>query len=91
MLLSNSATPLMDLCGEVATQEWMVFRAFGYQTNQINSINQKVDDCTDAHATTEVYVSDLGKYIVQDATFNFAYRDGNGDLLSWFEARASER
>ena len=42
-----------------------------------------------SHATTQVYVSDLGKYIVQDATFNFAYRDNDGQLLSWTEARAA--
>ena len=34
--------PAHGLCGEVATQEWMVFRAFGYQTNEISSIDGTV-------------------------------------------------
>ncbi|MEZ5849059.1 MAG: calcium-binding protein [Hyphomicrobiaceae bacterium] len=81
--------PMWGLCSEMAWQEWQVFRAFGYQTNTIATINGDLSDWTDSHSMTQVYVSDLGKYIIQDSTFNFIYRDASGSILSFDEARAA--
>ncbi|WP_398473590.1 calcium-binding protein, partial [Tardiphaga sp.] len=50
--------------------------------------NAEFGTSTDNHVMTEVYVTDLQKYIVQDATFNFVYRNDDGDILSFYEARA---
>lgn len=79
--------PAYGLCSMMAWQEWEVFRAFGYQTDEIATINGEADDYTDSHVTTQVYVTDLQKYIIQDATFNFIYRDEDGNILSFWEAR----
>jgi Ca2+-binding RTX toxin-like protein len=78
---------LRGLCGDMAWQLFSVFRAFGYQTTAIHTINGPFGTWTDSHATSQVYVSDLDKYVIQDATFNFIYRDNAGEMLSFEEAR----
>jgi Ca2+-binding RTX toxin-like protein len=79
--------PAYGLCGDMARQQWEVFRAFGYCSEEITTINGDVNNYTDSHVTTQVYVNDLQKYIVQDATFNFLYRDEDGAILSFYQAR----
>ena len=71
----------------MAWQEYEIFRAFGYQTAEISSINSTPDAFTDGHVTTEVYVGDLQQYIVQDATFNYALQDTSGNFLNFEQAR----
>jgi Ca2+-binding RTX toxin-like protein len=80
--------PAHGLCAMMAWQMWEVYRAFGYYSDEITTINGEVDSYTDSHVTTQVYVTDLQKFIVQDATFNFVYRNEDGDILSFYEARA---
>jgi hypothetical protein len=75
--------PAQGLCGLMALQMWDVFRAFGYDTRRVDSINGDVGASTfvdpvngtytQSHVTTEVYVTDLDKWIVQDATFDFLF------------------
>jgi Ca2+-binding RTX toxin-like protein len=79
--------PAYGLCGFMAWQMWEVYRAFGYDTHDISTINEDVTTYTDGHVTTQVWVTDLQQYIIQDATFNFIYRDEDGNILSFYEAR----
>ena len=91
--------PAQGLCGLVSWQMWEVFRAFGYDARRIDSIDGAVGVGTyvdpntgtysQSHSTSEVYVTDLDKWIIQDATFNFLYNDEAGNFLSWDEARAA--
>jgi Ca2+-binding RTX toxin-like protein len=90
--------PVQGSCGLLAWQMWEVFRAFGYDTRQVDSIdgdvgsnlatNPDTGTYSDSHVSSEVYVVDLDKWVVQDATYNFLYKDTQGDFLSWYEARA---
>jgi hypothetical protein len=88
--------PAYGDCGLLAWQEYQVFTAFGYQANILGVINgdQGVQggaySFTDSHATTEVYLSDYEKYIIQDATFNFLFEDDAGNPLSWLEAQKAQ-
>jgi hypothetical protein len=85
------------LCGDLAWQAYNVFRAFGYDTTYINTVNGEVSQGNpsqnpyafdNGHVTTEVRLSDLGKWIVQDATFNFLVRAStNSTPLSLLEVR----
>ncbi|MGE0749205.1 MAG: FG-GAP repeat domain-containing protein [Variibacter sp.] len=79
--------PAFGLCGLMAWQEYQVFHAFGYKTELLAFANGNIDDFTDSHTSTEVYCEDIGKSIVQDATFNFWFEDADGNPLSWLEAR----
>jgi hypothetical protein len=79
--------PAYGLCGLMAWQEYQVFRAFGYQARDISTLNNNVDVYSDSHVTTEVYLNDLNKYIIQDATFNFLLQDNRGNYLSYDDAR----
>jgi Ca2+-binding RTX toxin-like protein len=79
--------PSYGLCGLMALQELGVFRAMGYETNKLNSIDLNLDNYGESHVMTQVYVVDLGKYIVQDSTFNSVYRDASGTILSFYEVR----
>ena len=76
------------------------YESFGYETNFVAEANGDIgpfptfdpahpENVTydDSHGTTTVYVEDLDKWVVQDGTFNFAFRDGEGNILSWYEAR----
>lgn len=80
--------PAYGLCGLMAWQEYQVFRAFGYQAHDIATLNSNTDAYTDSHVTTEVYLTDLDKFIVQDATFNFILEDNDNNPLSYFESRS---
>jgi hypothetical protein len=88
--------PSYGECGLMAWQEYQVFTAFGYQSNILAVINGDMGvqgapySFTDGHATTEVYLSDYSKYIIQDATFNFLFEDQNGNPLSWMETRDAQ-
>jgi Ca2+-binding RTX toxin-like protein len=79
------------LCGSIAWQEYNVFRAFGFSTNYVHSTNAEAAlgdySFNDAHVSTEVFLADLDKFIIQDATFNFLVRDANAVPLSFAEAR----
>ncbi len=75
------------VCSDLAWQEWEVFRAFGYQTTDIATINSTPDAYVASHCMTEVYVADLHQYIVQDSTFNFTYQDTSGNYLTFDQAR----
>ncbi|NJO35898.1 MAG: hypothetical protein HC869_25260 [Rhodospirillales bacterium] len=79
--------PAYGLCDLLAWQLWEVYRSFGYQTNDIATYNDAFGLSTDSHVTTQVYVSDIDKYIVQDATYNFIYRDADESILSFYEAQ----
>lgn len=79
--------PAYGLCETMAWQLWEVYRAFGYHAADITTINGDVNSYTDSHVTTQVYVTDLQKFIVQDATYNFLYRNQADDILSFYEAR----
>lgn len=86
--------PAWGLCGLLAYQEYQVFNAFGYRTTLIADINGEFgtgdqDSFTDSHVTTEVYVDDLHRSIVQDATYNLLFEDASGNPLSWIEAQAA--
>ncbi len=83
--------PAYSSCALLAYQEYRVFQAFGYKTTDISFINSDFSSYTDSHTSTEVYVTDLNKSIIQDATFNFMFEDQNGTPLSWFEAAAAAR
>src|SRR5688500_383178 len=86
--------PSTGFCGLLADQMFDVFRAFGYQTTLVNLINGEFGyfgtgtAYSESHSTTEVYVEDLDKSIIQDATINGLVAD-NGDFLSMYEARAA--
>lgn len=75
--------PATGLCGLMAWQEYQVFRAFGYETHEIATMSGDVDTFTDSHVMTEVYLSDLGKFIIQDATFNVLLKGNDGTPLSY--------
>lgn len=79
--------PAFGLCGFMSWQMYQVYRAFGYKTSEISTTNPNDPTWRDGHVFTEVYVEDLGKSIVQDATFNFIYRDDADAILSFTEAR----
>jgi Ca2+-binding RTX toxin-like protein len=79
--------PAHGLCSQMAWQLWKVYQSFGYSTTNLSTINGNVDDYDDSHVMVQVYLEDLGKEIVQDATFNFLYRKGD-TFLSFEEARS---
>jgi hypothetical protein len=82
-------------CGLASWQFFAVCEALGYQVSRIGTLNgdyslssSDPDAFFDAHVTTQVYLDDLGTSIIQDATFNFAAQDSNGNFLSYEGIRA---
>jgi Ca2+-binding RTX toxin-like protein len=79
--------PVQGACGLLAWQLWEVFRAFGFETRKVDSIDGDIDAYGGSHVSSEVYIPSLSKWVVQDATYNFLYLDNEGNFLSWYEAR----
>jgi Ca2+-binding RTX toxin-like protein len=84
--------PAVGQCGNHNLQLYQIYRAFGFDTAWVDSVNS-VGPYTYSHATTIVRVEDLGKWIVQDSYENFLFVDEHGEVLSYEESRilASEQ
>ena len=81
-------------CAPTALELHNVFTAMGYSTTRILCINgdlstdpQNSSRYTDSHVTTEVYLDDLHRGVVQDATYNFLARNTSGEALSFIDLR----
>lgn len=79
--------PAFGLCGLLSAQQLAVFRSFGYDANTISSIEDNPDNYDDSHVMTQVYLTDLGRFIVQDSTFNCVYRDESDNILDFYGVR----
>jgi Ca2+-binding RTX toxin-like protein len=89
--------PAYGLCGLLSWQMFTVFEAFGYDARRLTSVDGSLprtaaqsDDYFLSHAITEVYLSDMGGYALQDATFNVVYLNESGVPQSLYEFRREQ-
>ena len=86
--------PAYGICGLLGWQMFTVFEAFGYDARRLaandgampRSVAQS-DLYVSGHVITEVYLRDLGKFALQDATYNAIYTDESGVPLSLAEVQ----
>lgn len=86
--------PATGQCGFFSWQLYNIYRAFGYDTTRLDTVNGEVGEFgvgefafNNSHSLVEVFCTDLDKFIVQDSMFNFLVRDDKGNPLSFYEAR----
>jgi len=58
------------LCGGLAQILFGIYRGLGYSAVRSDWVDLEPTHYTDSHMLVEVYVPELGKYIVQDAAYN---------------------
>ncbi len=81
------------ICGMMSHTLFGVYKAMGYKTNRIDLLNgswgkrRQEGRYSKSHVTTEVYVDDYQKFVVQDPTYNLMMVDDNNNVLSLLEAR----
>jgi hypothetical protein len=80
-------------CGQMSYALFHLYRAFGYETNRTGTINGQIgpygvqNSYTQSHGTTEVYLPEINRFIVQDPTFNTVIIEtATGQPLGWLEA-----
>jgi hypothetical protein len=78
-----------EQCGFVNLQLQHAYRSFGFESTRIEAINGTVDNFTVGHVTTEVYIVDYDKAVIQDAYLNFMLRDAAEEPLSHQEVRVA--
>jgi len=85
--------PSRGNCGQMSYALFHLYRAFGYETNRIGTINGQIgpfrvgDNYTQSHGTTEVYLPELNRFIVQDPTYNTVILEtATQQPLGWLEA-----
>jgi hypothetical protein len=81
--------PASESCGLMGYQLWRVYQSFGYEAERINSIEGDIGRAIATHVTTQVFLKDLGKYAIQDSTFNCLFTNGSGVPLSYTELRSA--
>jgi len=85
--------PSRGICGQISFALYKAFRAFGYETNRINAFNGQVGifgegySYSASHASTEIYIPALDRFVIQDPTYNTLILDTtNQEPLGWLEA-----
>jgi len=79
-------------CGFISTTLYDIYRALGYEVKRYDVIDGTLNGplkYRDSHVFNEVYIPALGKYILQDATYNVSVTDCHGGILSWQDIRNS--
>ncbi len=93
--------PASDSCGLMGYQLFRVFESLGFETVRVGAVEGDLvggvkgqwgiystgKNFADAHVTTQVFVKDLNKFIIQDSTFNLMFTDRSGTPLSLNELR----
>jgi Ca2+-binding RTX toxin-like protein len=93
--------PASDSCALMGYQLFRVYEALGYDSQQVSAVEGDLTggvpgqwrqfatgvNFDNSHSTTQVFVKDLGKYVIQDSTFNLLFADRNGVPLSMHELR----
>jgi Ca2+-binding RTX toxin-like protein len=96
--------PASDSCGLMGYQLFRVFEALGYDCERIGAVEGDLVggvpgqfrmfstglNYSNAHVTTQVFVEDLGKFVIQDSTFNLLFTDESGVPLSMNELRLQQ-
>lgn len=79
-------------CGQMSYALFHVYRAFGYETNRTGTINGQIgpfgveNSYTQSHGTTEVYLPEIRRFVVQDPTYNTVILDTQTrQPLGWVE------
>lgn len=67
-------------CGAASFMLYGVYRAFGYPARRFDVLNGPEFSYTDSHSTTDVYVTDAGKFVLQDATYNISGHTSTGEF-----------
>ncbi len=80
--------PSWGVCAHVALALYNVYKSFGYQAKRIDTMNGTWETYDQSHAMNEVYVEDLGKFILQDPQYNMVALDASGKYLSFAETKA---
>ena len=81
------------ICGLMSHTLFEIYKAMDYKTNRVDLINgswgkrRQEGRYSKSHVTTEVYLDDYQKFVVQDPTYNLMMVDNDGDVLSLLEAR----
>jgi hypothetical protein len=78
-------------CGAASFTLFAVYRAFGYAARRFDVLNAPIFSYTDSHSTTDVYVTDAGGFVLQDATYNISGLAGSGEYYSATEIFALAR
>jgi hypothetical protein len=57
-------------CGVIAETLWGVFEGLGYMAHTYDTINNNDWNYDNSHVLNEVWITDVQKYFIQDATYN---------------------
>jgi len=85
--------PSWGACGHVSFSLYNIYKSLKFKTRRIDSINGLVGIRTfpnryrDSHVTTEVYLADLKRYIIQDPLLNSWIENDAGRILDFIETR----
>lgn len=85
--------PAGDSCGGVAFQLYQIYRAFGYDSAYVGTIDGGIGlagtptGYNGSHVTTTVCLDGSNQWIVQDAYCNYTLRDSQGQMISLGQAR----
>jgi hypothetical protein len=67
-------------CGAAATLLFAAYKAFGFSTRLFDVVDGADFNYAGSHVTTDVYLPSLGRYVLQDATYNVSGVAGTGTL-----------
>lgn len=85
--------PAYELCGGMAWQFFRICNALGWDANWYDIVNGEIDGTgkyTNSHVTVEIYLNDLGKYVITDPTYNFRAVNRDGTPLNFVEIRQQQ-
>ena len=69
-------------CAAASFMLYGVYRAFGYPARRFDVLNGPAFSYTDSHSTTDVYVIEAGKFVLQDATYNVSGQASTGEFYA---------